>query len=163
MDKAIIRFRGKNNFLSNMHTLPVPIQVELDNKLYKFKSVENAYQACKASRSLYRYFEYHELMEKFERCSPPESKRMGSHVYMEVSKFDRVEIMRKLLELKFQIPQMKELLQQTCEVKLYEGNSWGDKFWGVNQVTLEGKNMLGKLLMQIRDGVKQEQEKIEFV
>lgn len=37
----------------------------------------------------------------------------------------------------------------TGDAELIEGNNWGDTFWGV--CNGRGENMLGKLLMEIRD------------
>jgi predicted NAD-dependent protein-ADP-ribosyltransferase YbiA (DUF1768 family) len=58
--------------------------------------------------------------------------------------------MRECLVAKFgQNPELMQLLKDTGDSILIEGNSWGDQFWGVcNSV---GKNWLGKLLMEIRD------------
>jgi predicted NAD-dependent protein-ADP-ribosyltransferase YbiA (DUF1768 family) len=43
---------------------------------------------------------------------------------------------------------MREMLLLTGDCELVEGNTWGDKFWGVCDG--EGENHLGKLLMKIR-------------
>ncbi len=34
-----------------------------------------------------------------------------------------------------------------------EGNWWGDIFWGVDVTSQIGQNMLGKLLMQVREEI----------
>ena len=34
--------------------------------------------------------------------------------------------------------------------ELVEGNTWGDSYWGYDLEKNEGKNILGKLLMQVR-------------
>ena len=45
-------------------------------------------------------------------------------------------------------------LLDTYPAELIEGNTWGDTYWGVCNGA--GKNMLGKLLMKLRDEMKQE-------
>ena len=52
------------------------------------------------------------------------------------------------LRQKFNDPRLKELLIQTGQQALVEGNWWGDRFWGVCKGT--GENHLGQLLMKIR-------------
>ena len=48
---------------------------------------------------------------------------------------------------------LKKELLDTRDDELVEGNWWGDKYWGMVLVNnkWEGKNMLGKILMQIRE------------
>lgn len=43
---------------------------------------------------------------------------------------------------------LKHKLIETKDTELIEGNNHADKYWG--KVNGEGKNMLGKLLMQVR-------------
>ena len=44
---------------------------------------------------------------------------------------------------------LKHKLKDTGDAILIEGNTWGDRIWGVcNGV---GENRLGRILMQIRD------------
>ena len=50
---------------------------------------------------------------------------------------------------------MKSMLLNTEDSILIEGNNHGDKFWG--QVKGEGMNMLGKLLMEVRDDLKRKE------
>ena len=57
--------------------------------------------------------------------------------------------MRHLLFKKFSQYEFFELLMLTGDAELIEGNNWGDTFWGV--CNGRGENMLGKLLMEIRD------------
>ena len=48
---------------------------------------------------------------------------------------------------------LKEKLLDTGNKELYEGNTWGDKYWGVVKEgnELVGKNHLGKLLMKLSE------------
>ena len=38
---------------------------------------------------------------------------------------------------------------------LEEGNWWGDIFWGVDKKTGAGENNLGKILMKVREELRQ--------
>ncbi len=51
-------------------------------------------------------------------------------------------------------PALKEMLLATGDAELEEGNHWGDCFWGVCAGI--GQNHLGKILMRLRDKLKQE-------
>ena len=56
------------------------------------------------------------------------------------------------LRKKFADPELRNLLLATGDEELIEGNYWGDTYWGVcNGV---GQNKLGKLLMQVREEIK---------
>lgn len=133
-------FSGEYRFLSNFF----PSVVDLDGELYS--TVEHAYQAAKTmnicERDAIRSLDY-----------PGEAKRAGrklSSVRKDWNKV-KVNIMRNLLEQKFYVGSiLYEKLLQTTPHQLVEGNTWGDKFWGQCPVG-EGKNVLGNLLMEIRD------------
>lgn len=69
--------------------------------------------------------------------------------------------MQELLVKKFtQNTRLNMFLQATAPKNIVEKNRWHDNFWG--QCTCgkhqneEGKNILGKLLMEIRDMLKEE-------
>ena len=64
--------------------------------------------------------------------------------------------MASLLFAKFAQPELRKLLCETGDADLVEGNTWGDKFWGVCEG--KGKNMLGLLLMQVRAAARKEEE-----
>lgn len=60
--------------------------------------------------------------------------------------------MLDLQRQKYTVPYLREKLLATGDAELVEGNTWGDRFWGVcNGV---GQNWLGRLLMQVRDEIK---------
>lgn len=63
----------------------------------------------------------------------------------------KIGVMREGLRLKFKEGSvLAEMLVATAPATLVEGNHWGDKFWGVDNKTGQGKNWLGKLLMERR-------------
>ena len=58
--------------------------------------------------------------------------------------------MKTILKLKFiQNPDLGTKLKDTYPLYLEETNNWRDEFWGV--CNGRGQNMLGKLLMEVRE------------
>lgn len=65
---------------------------------------------------------------------------------------ERLSIMESVLTAKFeQNPILMKRLVETGNRLLINGNTKGETFWGVDLYTWEGENMLGKLLMIIRE------------
>jgi predicted NAD-dependent protein-ADP-ribosyltransferase YbiA (DUF1768 family) len=58
--------------------------------------------------------------------------------------------MRFGLALKFSDPVLREMLLDTGDAILEEGNMWNDTFWGIDLNTGKGQNHLGRLLMERR-------------
>ena len=136
-----MEFRGKYDFLSNFY----PVNITIDNITYP--SVENAYQAMKCENPDDRY--------AFVGISPTEAKRFGQSVKMKQDfKRNRVKIMEKLLHEKFKDENLMKRLTE-IDGEIAEDNHWNDKFWGRTYTSaygkFEGENMLGKLLMCVRD------------
>lgn len=52
-------------------------------------------------------------------------------------------------------PALRDKLIATGDMYIQEGNYWNDKFWGYCLKTREGENNLGKLLMQVRNEIKE--------
>lgn len=138
LEHAIKSFRDEYSFLSNMYLCKVTYQG------LTYESSESAFQAQKdPSKS-----------SEFVGLNPVTSKRKGRKVSLRSDWEEvKVEIMEEILRCKFdQNPDLKEKLLNTGNQLLIEGNSWGDRFWGVCKE--EGRNMLGKLLMKIREGYR---------
>lgn len=119
----------------------------------EFATSEHAYQAGKARKPAVRKW----LME----APSPALLAMAAHglYYWDVapgwstSKFDR---MRGVLRAKFtQHPDLRELLLSTGDARLVESatvDNEVNRLWG--EVNGVGKNMLGVLLMEIRDELR---------
>jgi len=68
----------------------------------------------------------------------------------------KADIMLELLRLKFAFYDLGMLLLATEDAVLEEGNWWGDTYWGVcPSGSGNGENMLGRLLMQVREELKE--------
>lgn len=141
----INEFVGKFRFLSNFY----PSEIQLGT--VKYSTVEHAYQASKTN-------DLKPSLLIAYASSPAKAKAMGKKVELrEDWPAVKVSIMRQLLELKFAIPSLREMLLLTQDQELKEGNYWHDQFWGSCccplHIKTEGQNMLGKLLMEIRKDI----------
>lgn len=67
----------------------------------------------------------------------------------------KIYVMFDVIRLKFKIPELRDKLLATNDEQLVEGNNWGDCFWGVSKKTGIGRNFLGRILMHVRDEIKQ--------
>jgi hypothetical protein len=137
-------FTDKFGFLSNFY----PGTIDYDGKLWG--SVEHAYQAAKT---------INETEKDWIRQSPNAAvaKKRGrkATVRSDWEKI-KVSVMLDILRIKFSQPPFKRDLLATGKEELVEGNWWGDTFWGVCKG--KGQNMLGKLLMQIREELTKKEE-----
>jgi ribA/ribD-fused uncharacterized protein len=134
----IDRFHGEYRFLSNFW----PARVMLGGQEYP--SVEHAYQAAKSHSPAER-----EAIRT--TASPGEAKRMGQRLACRRADWEevKIEIMRDLVSQKFSGGPLLDLLLDTGDQELIEGNDWGDTFWGVCRD--RGENHLGKILVAIRE------------
>lgn len=140
----IDKFEDEYAFLSNFY--PSPVQ---ENGI-TYPTIEHYFQAQKTT-------------VPFERAAianvatPGQAKREGRRITLR-SNWEQIkeQVMLDGLRLKFAIPELAEKLLATGDAELVEGNSWGDTTWGVyNDI---GENRLGKLLMQVRQELKEKGE-----
>ena len=130
-------FQGEYRFLSNFHPSPVA----MGDKVWP--TVEHAYQASKTLDT--------GLRETIRMAATPgQAKRLGRILTLRRD-WEAVKdgIMLDLLREKFRSEPLKTALLRTHPHILMEGNTWNDTYWGVCRGV--GKNMLGTLLMQVRD------------
>lgn len=138
--KTIDRFDGEFAFLSNFW----------DSKVHydgiEYKTVEHAYQAAKS-------LDKDERLKVRNAKTAAESKKLGQKVTLRKD-WDNVklDIMLSLLREKFAIPELRQLLLDTGDAELIEGNWWGDTFYGVCKG--KGLNHLGRMLMLVRNEVR---------
>ena len=134
---AISIFFGNYRFLSNFFDCPVRVDG------IRYQNSEAAFQAHKTQDVRIR--------KQFGLLTPSVAKSQGRRLPLRPD-WDAVkdDIMRTVLRAKFdQNPDLKKLLVETYPRHLEEGNTWGDTYWGT--VGGSGMNMLGKLLMELRE------------
>lgn len=144
MPERIDRFVGQYRFLSNFWLC----SIEYHDVLYP--SVEHAYQAAKSTDPTER-----EIIRDAYR--PGVAKQLGRSALYVRPDWDSVklDVMELLLRKKFSRylnPVLAQKLLDTGDAELVEDNNWGDTFWGVCRG--EGENHLGRLLMEIREGLR---------
>lgn len=148
-EEIIDQFRGEHWFLSNFYPSPFKIALTLEGGLHTFHcpTAEHAYQAAKAT-TLY------DATKISSAETPALAKKLGGNIKMR-DDWENVKesVMLSVLALKFSTNEkLMRKLVDTGNAELIEKNTWGDTFWGVCDG--EGKNMLGILLMKVREAVK---------
>lgn len=93
--------------------------------------------------------------------TPGQAKRMGRKVTLRPDWEDvKVAVMKEGLYRKFSDEQLADWLLETGNHELVEGNDWCDQTWGscncLKHKNVPGKNLLGKLLMEVREEIKKE-------
>ncbi len=134
-------FKGQYAWLSNMALLDEPI----NDGITTYVSVENYYQAHKASEKYWP--------DQVD-LTPQESKKWGKHLPLRHD-WNQIknDVMWEALQHKFGQKKFQALLLTTDTQELVEGNWWNDTYWGVCKGV--GQNTLGKMLMQIREGLQE--------
>lgn len=128
----IDQFDGPNYFLSNFF-------IENDGK-----TVEHRFQAAKA-------LDPEQAKRIYDAESAYSAKYFGRSCKLRPD-WEQVknDIMYELVTKKFEDPYLRTLLLNTGDAYLTEGNTWNDKYWGVDIRTGEGENHLGMILMRVR-------------
>ena len=142
-DKSIKGFSGYYRFLSNFY----PCEFEIDGIIYP--SSEHYYMCQKTTDMAKR-------QEILDSENPGRAKRLGRALKLRPDWDEKYKnkAMMTALVAKFSIPDLKERLLATRGFYLEETNHWNDTYWGVcNGV---GQNMLGRMLMFIRDNLLEE-------
>lgn len=130
-------------FLSNFYMTE---QIE-DDVIYK--SNEHYYQSKKTNSKRMK-------SKIINASSPNESKRLANSVKLrkdwDAPDYYKIEVMMNGLALKFdRSPDLKDRLLLTHPDYLIEDTTkWNDDFWGCG-TNKKGKNMLGRLLMDLRN------------
>lgn len=156
----IHEFRGEHLFLSNMQPLRFPILTIQGTYAY---SSEHAYQAAKFTDPVIHRLVAHVTAlerQKGERLDGISSKNLahelidGDESLKNPGWGDQMKlaVMEEAVRRKFIAnPDLLDMLLATGDEELVEGNTWGDRFWGVDPVGSEdGENHLGQVLMQVR-------------
>ena len=151
-------FKGRYFFLSNFYSC------EIEHKGITYPSVEHYYVALKVTSMqfidgvYYTAPDFRELIAKVKE--PGDVKKMGRRVKVR-SDWDEKKLgfMEWGIREKFKNPKLAEMLLETGELELIEGNNWHDVWWGqcsCPKCKGGGHNYLGKILMQIREELRQQ-------
>lgn len=153
---AISEFKDDYRFLSNFWRANYIVPVKVDDKHdvdVEFNSSEHAYQAFKATNM--SDFDY--VRKAF---TPGDAKKRGREIKLRTNWMEiRFSVMVFVVENKFKIPHLRNLLIATYPRQLVEGNWWNDKYWGVCLKTGEGVNALGQILMKVRKDAMDENKR----
>lgn len=148
---AIKHFAGKYEFLSNFSRI---VQIQYEGDLYP--TVEHAFQAAKTLDKTQRVAFQNPVL------TPGESKSLGRSITLRPD-WEQVKnrVMRAILDDKFSAvhPHVRQMLLDTGDELLIEGNHWHDQVWGDcycgREVCMpEGQNRLGNTLMVVRDIIR---------
>ena len=135
-------FFGEARYLSNFY----PCYVRVFDAV--FPSTEHAYQFKKAPVGKFQ-------PDDVITLTANEVKKWGRRITIRDDwEKIKVDIMHTCVYAKFtQNLELKKKLLETGQKHLEETNWWGDKFYGVDYRTGEGKNVLGNLLMSVRNQI----------
>jgi ribA/ribD-fused uncharacterized protein len=143
--KTIMFYRanGKYGFLSNLYKHPI----EFEGR--EFPTSEHAYQFGK-----YRDKDTRDWVMKAPKPHLVAIVSHGLFAWDIVKNWSKIKKNRmyRILKVKFSDPDLKEKLIATGKSILIE-NSKTDSYWGIGPKGT-GKNMLGKLLMKVREELK---------
>lgn len=141
-DKAI---GTKGTFMSNLWQLETPIVDEEGNEYW---NSEGWYMAQRTPSSITR-----KHIAKASKISGGESRKARKKYPLEQNEDKRTQYMIDAVKKKFDNnPKLKSLLLATgIETEIIEKNYWHDTLFGVDDKTLQGANILGKVLMGYRD------------
>jgi ribA/ribD-fused uncharacterized protein len=156
----IEQFRGEHFFLSNMQ--PLKYSIITSQNTYALTS-EHAYQAAKfADPALHQRVAHVTAAERGEdeKLDGIASKNLahefldaGVPLHPKWGEPMKLAVMEEVVKRKFIAnPDLLDMLLATEDQVLIEGNTWGDRFWGVDPIGSEnGENHLGIILMRVRE------------
>lgn len=133
---TIDSFSGRYRFLSNFY-------IEPDGTFVEFE-----YQRAKCDNPETR--EWFDIPMRCGQMTPAKAKALGQRILIRPDwEAVKVDIMYELVQEKFSDhPSLARLLKATGNAQLIEGNTWGDRVWGV--CNGRGMNLLGAILMDVR-------------
>ena len=152
----MIKF-SRNNYpsFSNFHIAPIVFQG------VTYSSSEAAFQSMKT-------IDYEERL-RFTQLSPSTAKKMGRKVQLRPDWEEiKYPIMVEICYAKFtQNTALKYLLLHTGDEEIIENTTaWHDNIWGNCEcpkcVYIDGQNLLGKALMEVRARIRTEEKEKEM-
>lgn len=141
----IREFQGEYRWLSNF----AMVRLRLGNKWYM--SVEHAYMSMKTLDESWKI-----TCSEETNLKPSHVKRLSKNITLRED-WDNIKlkVMTDLVSMKFNNSIYRDKLLATGNQNIQEGNFWNDKFWGICLKTNEGENHLGRLIMNIRDELRE--------
>jgi len=147
--EKIDSFKDKYEFLSNFY----PCNIQFCG--HTFLNSEALFQALKSPKP-------EETFDQFTTLLPGDAKKLGRTIPLRKD-WEAVKyvMMKMVCRLKFeQHPDLMQQLIDTGTAELIEGNWWHDNYWGNCKCekckNIEGTNLLGKVLMELREEFKNE-------
>lgn len=153
----INKFEGRFRFLSNFHPC------EIEHQGIKYPSVEHYYVAMKINDMqiingrTYTPADVREMISKMD--SPGAVKRLGRTFKLRSDWDDiKLKVMEYGVRQKFtKHENLKQMLLDTGDQELVEGNWWHDNVFGSCSCPKcgdKGQNNLGKILMKVRNEIR---------
>lgn len=145
----ISKFEGRYAFLSNFYSSEIIICL-VNGEYRTAPTVEHYFQAMKTT-------DVAEQINILSAVTPGKAKRLGRRCHLR-DDWDKIknDVMLNALEQKFKNKRLRNLLLDTGSETLIEGNTWGDRYWGVCNDT--GLNNLGYLLMVVRENIRKNEK-----
>jgi len=142
--QVINQFKDQYADLSNF--APVTIYYKDVN----FPSVEHAFVASKSNDGMFRY-----NISLIPAHQAGKAKRLGRKIKIRADwEIVKIPNMKRFLMQKYSYDRYRNLLLSTGDIQIIEGNYWHDNYWGdcmcKKCANIEGKNNLGKLIMEVR-------------
>lgn len=139
-----------SNFTHSRISLPCPFNEEN----IEYATVEHRYQAMKApNQRLHRWIASQDTAKK--------AKLEARKVILDIDEWEhqKIGVMHEALQAKYALPRFQKLLLATGQRRLCEDSPY-DFIWGVRDGRggLEGGDLLGKLLMQVRSEIQAQQD-----
>lgn len=154
-------FRGRYVFLSNFY----PCRIE--HKGIVYPSVEHYYVALKVTGMqfidgvYYTAPDFRELIARIPDAG--DVKKVGKIVKVRNDwEEKKLQFMDWGVREKFKDSKLAEMLLETGDLELIEENNWHDVYYGkcsCHKCNGSGENYLGKILMKIREELKQQNSK----
>lgn len=142
--EKIETFFGQYRFLSNFWAC----EFVWDNIVWQ--NSEGAYVAAKT-------LDREQRLAISKITEPGKVKRYGRSMELRPDwEQVKVPLMYEIVKAKFtQNPDLRQALIDTGDAILEEGNTWGDRVWGISPPgSGNGRNELGKILMRLREELK---------
>ena len=122
---------------------------------------EITYGSSEAAYQSFKSFD-EDIRKSFSNLEPADAKKAGRSLPIRYD-WDAVKqaVMKDILRIKFSAPDLKNVLLGTSDALIVEGNRWHDNKWGNCHCGREacdfvGENMLGEILMELRDDFLEE-------